>query len=106
MRFHLVSLITKGSKVLSVGYNEYGTHPVAVKTRQVSVHSEMDAINRLGYTENDKLTLYVYRHRRTGAGLAKPCAACMELIKKSKISKVIYSNSSVGTNIDFSVINI
>src|SRR3990167_2318183 len=83
MRFPLVSLAVKGSKILSVGYNEFGTHPMASKTRQISIHSEMDAIRRLGYNENERLTLYVYRHRRIGAGLANPCIACMELIKKS-----------------------
>jgi len=106
MRFPLVSLITKGSKILSIGYNEFGTHPIAIKTRQISVHSEMDAINRLGYSENDKLTLYVYRHRKTGAGLARPCGACMELIKKSNIKKIIYTNSSIGSSLDYSVINL
>src|SRR3990167_11027992 len=103
MRFPLVSLAVKGSKILSVGYNEFGTHPMASKTRQISIHSEMDAIRRLGYNENERLTLYVYRHRRMGsAGLAKPCSACMELIKKSKISKVVYSTSSEDDLINFS----
>lgn len=106
MRFPLVSLITKGSKILSVGHNEFGTHPVAVNTRQISIHAEMDAINRLGYTENEKLTLYVYRHRRVGAGLAKPCEACMGLIKKSNIKKVVYTNSSIGNSLSYSVINL
>lgn len=106
MRFPLVSLITKGSKILSVGYNEFGTHPVAVNTRQISIHAEMDAINRLGYTENEKLTIYVYRHRRVGAGLAKPCEACMALIKMSNIKKVVYTNSSIGNSLSYSVINL
>lgn len=92
VRFPFVCLLTRGSKIISIGYNSHKTHPCAVDTRMESLHAELDCIRRANETEGT--TMYVLRLRKTGFGKAKPCPVCEAAIKKAKIKKVIYTNTS------------
>ncbi|HET8688883.1 MAG TPA: deaminase [Methanosarcina sp.] len=92
-RHKLGAIITRGHRVLSVGYNSirytkelgYGT-----------LHAEEAAILKLMKSRRQHLLvgaeLYVTRVRPNGScGLSRPCDRCMSLIKAVGIKKVHYT---------------
>ena len=89
--YQLCALVVKKNRVLSVGYNNPKTHPLA-KTKMKQLHAEMDAI--IGCTEEqlDGAELIVVRARRDNKiGMAKPCKACHDFIKLMGIKRVYYT---------------
>jgi len=103
VRFPFACLITQGSKIISVGYNERKTDPFAVETRESYLHAELDAIKRAG-TESHGATMFIARKRKTGFGIAKPCPICAREILRSGIRKIVFTNSS--TDLSYSVVKL
>lgn len=103
VRFPFACVITKGSRVISVGYNGYKTSPFSSRTREGYLHAELDAIKRAG-REARGATIFVVRKRKVGYGKAKPCPICFSEILKSGIKKVVYTNTS--ENRSYSVIKL
>lgn len=113
-QFNIGCVITYKGHIIGRGHNQNKTHPMQKKYNrkyrklhnsshafiQDSIHAEMDAINSIPYTtgiETDfsKAKLFVYRispGKRLGYGKAKPCAACMEAIRKLGIKKIYYTD--------------
>ncbi len=89
--YQLCALVVKKNRVLSVGYNNPKTHPLA-KTKMRQLHAEIDAL--IGCTEKqlDGAELIVVRARRDRKiGMAKPCKVCHEFIKHVGIKRVYYT---------------
>lgn len=81
----MVAILTRGGKIISVGYNRQ--RPVPAR----NVHAERDAICK----GSEGAVLYVCRvkgYRNQTLAMARPCENCIKLIRKSKISKVCYTN--------------
>jgi len=89
--YQLCALVVKKNRVLSVGYNNPKTHPLA-KTKMRQLHAEMDAIIGCNAEQLDGAELVVVRARRDKkVGMAKPCKACHEFIAKVGIKRVYYT---------------
>ena len=73
-----VSIIVSKGEVLSVGTNQYKTHPIAkaIGYRYEEMHSELNALLKVNQRKN--LHLYNFRYNRFGEmRIAKPCCLCM-----------------------------
>jgi len=74
-----VSLIFRKNQIVSVGTNEFKTHPMAKQYgyRYDEVHSELDALIRYKGTK-DNLKLYNFRFNRFGQmRMSRPCSKCL-----------------------------
>ena len=74
-----VSIIVRKNEIVSVGTNNFRTHPTAKKYgyRFDEVHSELDALLRYK-GPRDKLTLVNFRFNRfEDMRMSKPCRFCL-----------------------------
>lgn len=90
------SVIVKGGRVISTGFNKERSHPRIVSTEHIkdhcSVHAEIDAIKKAKNVSG--ATIYVARINKRGeARDSRPCKNCFETIKNNGIKKVIYTMS-------------
>lgn len=85
----LGAVLVRGSRVISVGYNQrHKTHPKAATWTQ-SIHAEHSAL--LG-VDAQGADLLVYRALRNGAtALAKPCPDCWRLLRRAGVRRVYYT---------------
>lgn len=89
--YQLCALVVKRNRVISVGYNNPKTHPLA-KTKMRQLHAELDAIIGCTAEQLNGAELVVVRARRDRKiGMAKPCPACHTFIKRMGIKKVYYT---------------
>ena len=103
------AVIMHNHRPVAVGYNIQKTNPLQqkyniyrnfTKTNGKMIYHRLHAesmaminLKKLGIPP-DECEIFVYREYRDGkASLAKPCAACMELLKENKIKKIYYSIS-------------
>ncbi len=81
-------LVVKG-KPISVGHNQYKTHPEAKYT---GLHAEIQALKSSGKNVIRGSTMFVYREKKDGSlGLSKPCKDCMKELKKFGIKWICYT---------------
>ncbi len=81
-------LVVKG-KPISVGHNQYKTHPEAKYT---GLHAEIQALKSSGKDIIRGSTMFVYREKKDGSlGLSKPCKDCMKELKKFGIKWICYT---------------
>lgn len=97
-RHKVGAIITKGSRILSVGINKVKTHPLQhnthTKKHGKSIHAELSAILGLSTNQRRGSTIYVARLLADESyGLAKPCSYCMALIEEVEIKKVVWTIS-------------
>lgn len=110
----LAAAIFYRGKLVSLGYNQYKSHPFAAKYSKnpdaIYLHAEADAINkakkRLTDQELKKSTLIVVRvkqniNKKLEVGIAKPCQGCQMCIEDHGIKTVIYTEDSVFKKIKF-----
>lgn len=96
--YQLCALVVKRNRVISVGYNNPKTHPLA-NTKMKQLHAEMDAIIGCTKAELDGAEIVVVRARRDGkVGMAKPCRACDDFIRRVGLRRVYYTVD--GSDID------
>ena len=92
--YQLCALVVKKKRVLSVGYNNPKTHPLA-NTKMRQLHAEMDAIIRCTPDQLDGAELIVVRARRDRkVGMAKPCRACDAFVRRMGLKRVYYTVDS------------
>lgn len=89
------AVIVKSGRVIGTGFNKDRNNPMIVSPEhiktQCSIHAEVDAIRDANHNVAGA-NLYVARVNRHGQDRnSKPCRYCEEVIKKSKIKKVIYT---------------
>lgn len=81
-------LVSKG-KPVSVGHNQYKSHPEAKYT---GLHAEVQALKNSGKSEIRGSTIFVYRNTKDGKlAIAKPCKDCMTELEKFGIKWVFYT---------------
>jgi deoxycytidylate deaminase len=98
-----------GKSVLGIGCNTLASHPKQKQYNQYRqlwgsvirhrAHSEIRAIESAKHFDVDwrKVTVYVYRQFKNGEpALARPCAACMSMIKSKGIRRIVYSDSNTN----------
>lgn len=111
--FKLGCVITYKKKIISCGHNKDKTHPAQKKYNKYrnfnnsgnyikhSIHAEIDAISHIPFLtgkmlDNEdgwgKVSIYVYRSSKIkNLACARPCNACMEMIKNLGIKNVYYT---------------
>ena len=100
--YRLGAIITRGNRIISVGWNKNKTHPRQLpylkEGKQVttkSVHAELDAIIGVPVHLLRGSTIYVARILANGStGLAKPCASCRKIIEAANIKKIVYTTNT------------
>ncbi|MCF1193187.1 hypothetical protein LRR18_16480 [Mangrovimonas sp. AS39] len=102
----MAALIAKGTKIIVCAPNKRKTHPESQVCKDFSfgfhkpgTHAEICCLLSL---ERDfslrNHDLYVYRRRNNGAGLAKPCINCMNVILSStQLRRIIWSTGNEET---------
>jgi tRNA(Arg) A34 adenosine deaminase TadA len=103
-RVRLVAAVLYKNKIISIGKNQYKTHPAMIKfgknSEAVYLHAEVDAINKASRVLNEKqfkkASLYVVRVKKDGSlGLAKPCTGCQKCIDHYNINSVEYTKNEL-----------
>ena len=91
---HAAPIVYKGT-VLSLGRNQYKTHPIMKlygrNDKAIYLHAEIDAI--LQCKDLSKAhSIHIFRQGKSGKWLlAKPCPACQTAINKTPIKKVYHT---------------
>lgn len=105
------AVIVRKNELVSVGYNQAKTHPLAAKFSKhpdaIYIHAELAAIIQatrfISSQDWGHTTLYVYRTKYENGveiqGLAKPCAGCTAAIAYCGIGKVVYTLNNSGYEI-------
>jgi len=102
-RVHIGSVLVKGHKIISSGYNS-NTRTDKVQAELDKIEFDVESIGKL-HSEADCLlpfikrkkdisgsTLYVYREKKDGTiAMSRPCSRCMKLIKLAGIKKICYT---------------
>jgi len=104
-KFQMAALIYQGSTPISVGINQIKTHPrqVNVYTHQQgwSIHAELAAILNAHPESLEGATIYVARKLKNGQnGTARPCPACMQVIRAVGIRRIVYTHYTGYTEED------
>lgn len=96
------SFILDGSRVIKIGFNRSKTHPRNLRygyinrrgefmADQVGIHSEMDAIIKLGLSNCDGLTIINTRiDRNNQLAMSKPCLGCTDMLKRLNFRRIFY----------------
>lgn len=91
------TLIANRNKIISVGRNDYCTHPMAAKHGYEfpMIHSELDAIRKVADKDClTRATLINVRLSKIGVmRMAKPCVDCQNLLNYFGIRRIIYSTN-------------
>jgi deoxycytidylate deaminase len=88
----LGSVLVRGNKVISFGFNELKTHTKSPSPYR-SIHSEFATILGLDKAEIDGSTMYIVRLRKDNSlGMAKPCIYCRKMLLSLNVSDIIYSD--------------
>jgi dCMP deaminase len=86
----LGAVITRGNKVVSIGYNKNKTHTKSNHCWK-RLHAEISAIIK-ARQDLTGCSIYIYREKKDGSfGLARPCHTCMLAIKEAGITKAHYT---------------
>jgi deoxycytidylate deaminase len=98
LRAKMCAVIVKGGSVLSVGLNS-STPLYAVfdptAPEHYGMHAEVAALRQAPRDKVAGATIYVGGYNRSGNLIvSKPCNSCMEGIKESGISKVVFINNN------------
>lgn len=101
LEYNLCSIIVRGGKVLSVGFNKRlcnsFTHHYKVTEHCATTHAEMDAILRQRKKIRfDGAKIYTVRIRADGSvANSRPCPMCTEVLTAYGIKKAFYTISNV-----------
>ena len=93
--YHLAAILRRNGDVVRVGENTNKTHPRFKRqysdgTRASHMHAEM---NVLRFAQpGDEIEVMRFKKCSHELTMAKPCALCMEEMRKAGIKKVKYSN--------------
>lgn len=103
-QYKIGCVIAQKNKIINASFNSTKTHPMQKKFNRErvmegnvthSVHAEIHTL--APFVEEDidwkDVTIYVARRRKCDGknGMARPCPACMKMIKDLGIRKLIYT---------------
>lgn len=97
----LGAVVVKKGKVLGLGINNpFKTHPRSTNPFK-TIHAELDAILSTDPSDLVGSDIYVYRQHKNGKPAnAKPCSHCQELIKRSGIKRVFFTEDGCYKELD------
>lgn len=108
----LAAMIVYKGRIISVGYNQKKSHPMAAKFSKnpdaIFLHAEVDAVikalKKISEAELKRATLIVARVKtdekgKVVFGIAKPCPGCTKCIENYGIKTVIYTENSTPNEI-------
>ncbi len=90
------SAIFFGSRLLSIGFNQYSKIDASTK-KQLSMHAEKAALSKIKYRnyESVKLICYVVRmNSKNQYVVSKPCKSCITALTEGGIHSVRFVNSN------------
>lgn len=102
-RIKIGAVIVLKHKIISVGCNNCKSHPLQKKydvyrefnddNLRHCIHAEISSIINANYDYDlTNATMYIFRRDRNGKlALARPCKACLALIRKTGIKKIFYT---------------
>lgn len=89
----LGAVITRGNKVISLGFNKNKTHTRSNHAWK-RLHAEISAIIK-SKEDLTGCTIYVYRETKLGnLGMARPCPSCLSAIQEAGIKRICYSTEN------------
>ena len=102
LEYHLCSVIVKGGRILSTGFNKKSTNgfvehyaDLARGKRNycLSTHAEHDAVLKIrGKVDLRGTKIYTIRLKpSTGLGMARPCLICQHVLYNYGIKRAFYS---------------
>jgi tRNA(Arg) A34 adenosine deaminase TadA len=87
----MACVISRGRKIVGLGFNKSKTHPKSMAHYQ-NIHAEFSAILNGCEEDLEGCVAYVYRETKSGdLGMARPCSACYQALKRVGIKKVYYT---------------
>lgn len=101
------SFILDGNKIIKIGFNRSKTHPKNLlysytnrrgefMADQVGIHSEMDAVIKLGLSSCSGLTLVNTRiDRNNKLAMSKPCLGCTDMLRKLNFRRIFYFENNL-----------
>jgi tRNA(Arg) A34 adenosine deaminase TadA len=91
------AVLVKGSQVVSLGSNNFKSHPLmSYKT----LHSEISCLLGVRWKDLSDSTMFVARISKNGkVGMSKPCPICYSVLLKYGIRRVYYTTSSGATEV-------
>ena len=108
-KVHIGCVAIYGGKVIGAGCNSYKTHPTQKKfdkyrdlhkginvSKMHALHAEISCLTSIKKENIDwsKVELYIYRKMsKQPFGMARPCPACMAMIKNKGIKKIFYTTN-------------
>lgn len=96
------TFILDGSKIIKIGFNRSKTHPRNLRygyinrrgefmADQVGVHSEMDAVIKLGLSDCSGLSVINTRiDRNNQLAMSKPCLGCTDMLRGLNFKRIYY----------------
>lgn len=101
-KFNIGCVVVYKKAIIGVGFNCNKTHPLQKEYNKLrfdsdstpqKLHAEMHALLPIRHMDIDwkKVKVYVYRLKKEGMGLARPCISCMSYIKNLGIKHIYYS---------------
>lgn len=103
-KYHMGCVVAQKNTVLNTAFNTCKTHPLQKKYNRERfsdddkphyLHAEIHALAPLLNEEIEwsKVTVYIARKRKCDGenGMARPCAACMKMIRGLGVKKVVYT---------------
>jgi deoxycytidylate deaminase len=94
-----IAFLTKGGKIVHVGWNKNRTHPENLKhpyhNGLVGLHAELDVCLKSGKDELNGYEMVVIRIDRKGKMCnSKPCRGCQSVIRQFGVGKVWHSDEN------------
>lgn len=101
------AVVVENNRIISSGYSSKKTSPLQHKYNAYRhfdnpdkytppyIHAEIMALAPIMHQNHNwhKVSIYVYREKKDGTiSCARPCEACMALIRKLGIRKIFYTN--------------
>lgn len=95
-----VAILANGNKIISIGYNQYKSHPLQKKfgrnSDSVYLHAEISAVanalRRYDEDELSKFSLYILKlDNQDEIGNSAPCVGCQRAIAHYGIQEVVHS---------------
>lgn len=88
------TLLTKGNRVISWGYNRRKTHSRSPHPYK-SLHAEFDAIRKCNPEDVYGSTIYVSRSKKDGSpAMARPCPSCYSMLKQLGVKTICYTTEN------------
>ncbi len=91
-RYHMVAVISKGGRVISVGINKVSAAKRFTKQRPgMHLHAEIDALTNLSKEQTKGCTITLVGTTAAGNNMVtKPCNICQDFIEYMNIRRIVY----------------